>query len=219
MKLNEIGFYISPFSILLPIAALISVRKSLNTRRFQITSIFFIICLISEIFQIAFASIYKNNLIVLNIFAGIEFIFWCYFFFELLNFIFLRVLIIVLFIPVCLIWLHHVLYDTLWNLNSLFATCEASVVLLLSAFYLLILSKNSFKPLQEVPEFWFASAVLIYFTNSIITLGASWFIRETKQSELISAFNDNFFMFYFIFNILANIIYSKGFLCLSTKKI
>ena len=92
MKLNEIGFYISPFSILLPIAALISVRKSLNTRRFQITSIFFIICLISEIFQIAFASIYKNNLIVLNIFAGIEFIFWCYFFFELLNFIFLRVL-------------------------------------------------------------------------------------------------------------------------------
>lgn len=219
MSFADIGGFLSSYSIALPLTALIYSYKGVNTRRYKALAFFFGISLLSEILSLYFGAVFKNNLIILNFFALAEYIFWCYFFYQLLNYLFLQALIVVLSIPLIYFWFHHAFYETLWELNSFFAICEASVILILSAFYLLILSKNSSRPIQEVPEFWFAAGALIYFTNSIIALGVSWYVKEAQPSDLTKTFNANFFNFYYIFNILANIIYSKGFLCLPTKKI
>jgi hypothetical protein len=210
---------LSALSSALPFFAAAYVRVQLSTRRLKITAAFFVLCLVSELISLLVGTLTGNNMIVANTFIFLELIFWCFFFHDLLkNKIPGWVFIIIIFLMAA-IWINHAVSFSLHSQNALFSILEASILIFFSAFYLLILSKSSITPIQKVPEFWFVAGALIYFTCSFIALGVSRYLLSINESLMLDSFSRSYMFFYAIINILANIIYSKAFLCISTKKI
>jgi hypothetical protein len=209
----------SSLSVLIPLSALIARRHYVTTRRLRIIAALFIAGFIAEITAFTFARMIGNNIAVINFYVLFELIFWCLFFSEVLEDRIHKGLIYVILLSMIFIWARHIMLHGFFEMNSLFSMLEASIVILLSSYYLLVLSRTSVTPIQYVPEFWFAAAALIYFTNSMVALGITRYIFNIKSSDLITSFYRSFMYFYSIINILANLMYSRGFMCISKIKI
>lgn len=208
----------SSFSVLLPVSAAYFVRKQINTRRLRFLALFFLLSALTEAASVITRSITGKNVIVGNFFIVIELSFWCYFIFDLLKRKYSIQILFIILVAMLMQWFIHIKNNTIWKYNSMFSILEASIILILSAYYLLQLSKSSIVPLHKVPEFWFVAGALIYFTSSFIALGIPRYLLLIHASEVIRNFVARFWIFYSVINIIANIMFSKGFLCISTKK-
>jgi hypothetical protein len=213
----DFSFY-SSLSSLIPVLAYIYVKGKITTGRQKYISIFFIFCFISEVIAYVLANSIKNNVISGNIFSLFELFFWCYFLYDVLNGKIHYAFFILLLLSLVAQWINFIFQYSIWKHNAMFSILEASAIMILSAYYLFQLSKDSTIPLHKVPEFWFVSGALIYFTTSFIGLGIPRYLLLTNSSKVLQNFVFRFWSFYSIINILANIIFAKGFLCFSTKK-
>jgi hypothetical protein len=212
--------YLSALSALFPLITILIVRKYISTRKEKIIVAYFCLCPISEIVSLSLAHTINSNILSGNIFILIEFCFWCWFLFDLLkNKISLWILLFVV-AAMILQWINHIIVYQATVHNALFSMLEASIIMVASGYYLLLLSKKSTIALYKVPEFWFVTGALMYFSISLFGLGIPKYLLIIHPSKVLESFIRIFWDFYSIFNILANIIYSKGFLCFrSTKKI
>lgn len=212
---------LSSCSSVLPLLAAFYVRRNLSTRRLKITAAFFVLCFVSEMSSLIIGNIYGNNMMIGNCFIFFELTFWCYFFYELLkeklsHWVFYIVIFLML-----IVWIQHLIFHSIKELNSLFSIIEASLIMFMSAFYLMTLSRKSTTPVQKVPEFWFAAGALLYFTSSFMSLGVIRYLLLINASSMLKAFLNYYMFLYAVVNVLSNIIYSRAFLCIipSTKKI
>jgi hypothetical protein len=212
--------YLSTLSVLFPLIAILIVRKYISTRKQKIIVAYFCLCPISEIVNLSLAITIRSNILSGNIFILIEFCFWCWLLFDLLKD---KISLWILFLVIGAMifqWINHLIIYQAAKHNALFSMLQASIIMIASGYYLLLLSKKSTVVLYKVPEFWFVTGALMYFSFSLISLGIPQYLMIRHPSDALQRFVRMFWDFYSIFNILANIIYSKGFLCFrSTKKI
>ena len=89
---------------------------------------------------------------------------------------------------------------------------SAAVFVLVSSYTLLTIDRVEGSSVLEMPSFWISSATVIYFGSTIVlsTLSASLLKASVPTMQLAWSVQA-------IINILANLLYAGGFLCLRQK--
>jgi hypothetical protein len=103
-----------------------------------------------------------------------------------------------------LIWFAAKLFLESFNQFDNFTSSMAGVILVVVSSYTLYdLSKENSVSLSRDPRFWVGSAVLIYYTGNLMLFALSNIITIWAIHSIL--------------NIIANLIYSGGFLCLRRR--
>lgn len=201
--------YISAFTIIFPtIVGLIKTRNA--SPAFRIIIFYFIVCLITELIASPLSLLKWNNSLIGDIFYLIEGVMLISFFYRIYN-------EKEFFYPAVILAIALVGYGTYtslvdpgpWVYNSNFRTGESLIIQAMSAYSLLRISKEEDVQLLRHPTFWISSGFFIYFSvNMVVFLSASFL--SGPNSFLFK----NTWFIHSIINIIANIIFTFGLLCI-----
>ena len=175
---------------------------------------FFLFGLITEISAtILLYGYHTNNLWVYNIYVLVEGVFWILIFNRWLNNKY-AMLIKILAALYAVVWFYFSLIaHSIFEYNNMILIVECIILVPLSAYYLVELSRKTVKPIFQLPEFWFATGVLFYFSStSMITATAFYQFNGVPMMRITWHLHS-------LFNIITNFIFVKAFLCSPRKLI
>lgn len=199
-------------SELVVVFALIYARKKLRPEM-RILGIYFLLCLMAGLLEILLASKGINNLWIFHYFTPVQY--------ALLTFVFyfwnqkstLEKLIFYS-IPV---FVASWLLGSFWLANpadtfSYAYPISAALLVLVSSYTLLRIERLEKSSVLDIPEFWVSSGTLIYFGGTIVFSSLSVPLLHTSMETMRLAWSTQA-----VANIMANLLYAGGFLCLLRK--
>ncbi len=199
---------ISGISGLVPlIAGICAYRRSSTEMR--ILTIFLVFVLLIEI--LGFSLFYNNfdNSWLFHIFTLIEYSFLVFIFSNWqINTILKHILrLSILFFT--LVWISaKLLFENFNSMDNYTASLESILLIAISVLTLYSLTKENEKPLFIDSRFWICGAVLIYFSGNFMTFAFSNIIGSLLADKIILP------PIHSILNIIANLCYAGGFLCI-----
>ena len=121
---------------------------------------------------------------------------------------------ILVLIPVfILVWtLGCVLFSNLANTQSYMDPISGLILILVSSYTLLRIERLEGGSVLDVPAFWVSSATIIYFGGTIVLSSLSTALLRTSLETMRLAWSMQS-----VATIIANVMYSGGFLCLRPK--
>ncbi len=198
---------ISSVSILLPVVSGFYSTTYPQRLKYRALVFFFLYALITELVANILASQQTNNLWIYNIYSLAECIFWIVIIDGWLNHKY-KIFLTILGIVYSLIWIYlFVIANSIFAYNNIAMITACIILIPLSCFFLLSLSRNTNAELMDIPEFWFAAALLFYFSSTaVITASASYIFNGVEMMRIS-------WKLHAIFNIITNFIFAKAFLC------
>ena len=204
---------ISTFSELVPLSAGIYVRKYM-TFEMKVFFLYIVISQVSDIMLAFFGIRNINNLWLTHIFVIVEYGFLMWLFASWQKSGLLKGLLLGSIPALVLIGILAVIFfvdvrrsnTVTWPVSSLMMTA-------VSAYTLIRLQAESSGSVFREPRFWISSAALLYFSSSlaVISLGNVIASLPREQAHRLIAIHS-------MLNLLANIGYAGGFLCLVPPK-
>jgi hypothetical protein len=205
---------LSAISILIPlVTGIVNFKKF--SRTLKAFFLFFIFSFFIEIITGYLNKHGKNNLWLINIYLVIEFSVFSYFtalFSKAAWLINLNYALVALFL---LLWIFStVFFYGLLRLNNLCFTLASLILFIMSAFTLFRISTETDANLFVDPIFWIVSSIFIYFSANLFIFCLSDLILDEKSLIMHKAW-----IIHSFWNIVANILFSIGFLCRYRKEI
>ncbi len=203
---------LSSVSQLLLVAMVVYSRKRL-TAEMKILSLYFILSVVYLLSQMYLAFNHINNLWMRPVFSPIEFGLLMYIF-SLWNrnspFRKTMIYSIPTFIAtwgVGLLWI-----GSASEIFSYMGPLSAAALVLASSYTLFRIDRSEGLPVLNMPSFWISSATVIYFGSTFVfySLDASLHKASVPTMQLAYSVQS-------VLNILANLVYAGGFLCLRQK--
>jgi len=205
---NKLAF-VSALSILFPVAASFIRYKSLG-RDYYLLFIFFFISFVAEVIGATLNIESKNNIWLINIFTLLECFFWCLVIYQWLASKKIRLFIIFFLAAFFIAWGYTTFFHLdVYQFNNYIRTAESIVFVFLACFLLLAVSVDMEHMLFRNPKFWFGSGLLLYFSVNVIVFSTVNFILD-NESHLM----DNSWVIHSVSNIISNLLFATGFLCL-----
>lgn len=195
------------------VAVVIYCRKRLGRDMF-VLGIYFMISLVISSIQATTALIGLNNLWTGQIFIPIQYALIMYVFYLWSRGSFVGT-IIRYSIPVFVAaWsLGVILLGSLASVYTYSDPISAAIFILTATYTLLSIDRIEGEPLLAMPAFWVSSATVIYFGSTIVLSSLSSALWRSSMSTMQLAWSLQAIM-----NILANVLYAGGFLCLRRKR-
>lgn len=164
----EIGFLISDFCALIPVAAGVYFFKRLQTDR-KILLCLFIYNATVELTNAWLAFHHKNNVWSINIYMLAEYSVFVFIFNMWSKEIFARWLSLIGSVIFYALWIgYFIIHKTIAENNAPAGFAESIVLMLLSGFVLTTLSLKTNTPVFKNYRFWFAGAAFIYSSVNIL---------------------------------------------------
>ncbi|MFQ5709956.1 MAG: hypothetical protein ACE5HO_21075 [bacterium] len=200
---------ISSFSILIPVFLGIFFFRRL-AKDLKVFLLYLVFSLLVEIINFYLSLKDISNIWVFHFYTLAEYslLVWVFSFWQKRTE--LRRILRTSVIGFALIWLTAKLFiEDLSSFDSFTASLEGILLVGISAYTLYELSKDEASIIYKVPRFWIASAILIYFTGNMMILAfGNTIITEMEKAWTIQ----------WIVNILTNLCYTGGFLCLQRRR-
>jgi hypothetical protein len=204
--------YLSVFSEIVVVASVLFVRKKL-TLEMKILGVYFLLSVMLAVIQLMLAFKGMNNVWTFQYFSPIQY--------SLLMFAFYhwnretRIGKVILYsIPIFVIvwilgsfWLPNV-SDTLNYADPV----SAVMLVFASSYTLLTIDRQEGTSVLDLPAFWVSAAAIIYFGGTIVFSSLSVPLLKVSLETMRLAWSTQS-----IANILANLLYAGGFLCLRRK--
>ncbi len=203
-------FYLSCLSQLVVVIAAGLVYRRLGGEM-RMLAVYFVIALIITAIQMVLALRGMNNLWTGQVFSPIEFIMLMYVFYRWNRNSSLGKIMLISIPTYIVAWLIGIVLlgnDIYAYLNPI---GSASFVLA-SSFTLLTLDRDEISPVLGMPSFWVSSAASIYFGGTIVLYSLNTALLKASFPTLRLAWSVQA-----VINILANIVYAGGFLCLRRR--
>ena len=202
---------ISSASVLVPVLCGIFTSRQPEWIRYKALFLFFSFTLLIEITaDILARNNHSNNLWVYNIYNLVEGVFWTIilgWWMQIRNY-----LVGILCLSYAFIWFSStVVSDSIFNFNTSIIIAENAILIPFSALVLLHLSKETVLPIYLIPEFWFSTALLFYCASTSVIRATATFL---VHGENIMVFT---WQLHSLFNIIANFMFAKAFLCIPRK--
>ena len=199
---------LSTVSLLFPIAGALFVFRSLN-RALKLFFIYQIISLLTTIWMVYLASRGINNLWLIHIQTPIEFGFfiWIFSMWQEEGFV-KRFFQLTLPVFVFLWAILAFFVEKIDEFNTFSKPTEAIVLIIASGYCLYQVNKEKVESLFRQPSFWISSGALIYFTGTVILFTVTNLLLRESADELFAAWT-----VVLVMNIIANLLYARGFLC------
>ncbi len=192
--------FISALSSTLPLAAGIYGFRRFNSE-LKILVAFFALVVLVEAYCLYQAYNFGNTMWIFRFYTPVEYSFLVLVFSFWQKRAFLRKMLlysIPLFVLICLG--SESFLETSNNFNNFTASLESVLLVAISAFTLLGINQEDKGNILRDPRLWVGTAVLVYFAGNVMVFALS--------KELTFWWTHN------ILNILANLLFSGGFLCL-----
>lgn len=199
---------VSVLSQIVVLAAGLYARYSL-AREMKILILYFGVALLADVAGISLSMKGINNLWLFHFFAIFEFGFLIYIFSIWQRNLFLKKILkfsIPLFAVMGIIV--TLVLENIQQFNS-FSQPVASLALVgVAAYTLFELNKESFNSVFRQPRFWIGAGVMLYFSGTLVlfSLGNVLLDASAQWAKTI-------FILSVIMNIVANLLYTGGFLC------
>lgn len=100
-------------------------------------------------------------------------------------------------------------FDNLVNFPSITNSIESLLLIIWSTYVLITIEPVIGKPIQSIPEFWIALAILIYFTGTFFYNGGYNYLKYYNHKVAKSNFN----IINSIFNCIFYVLMSYGLIC------
>lgn len=203
---------LSSASILFPVIFGIYAFNRLDRLSYRALFFFFLFGFMTEVVANTLAhNNLSNNLWIYGIYDLVEGVFWIW----LLDLWMEHRHKFVLY-PVALIYILIWCYTSfitysLFEFNTIVAGVKSIILIPLSCFFLLQLTKNATTLLTRLPEFWFATAILFYFASTSVIKATAFFVIDGKALMAVTWYMHSFF------NIITNFIFAKAFLCIPRR--
>lgn len=204
--------FLSVFSQLVVVGAVIYSRKQLFGE-LRVLAAYFVVCLIVVTVQLFLAIYAINNLWASQVFSPIQFVMLMYVFYFW-NRQSKAGKIMLYSIPAfvagwCLgtIWL-----GGMAGIYTYMDPISAAIFVLTSSYTLLTIERVEGSSVLALPPFWISSATVIYFGSTIVLSSLNASLLKTSVSTMQLAWSMQA-----VINILANLLYAGGFLCLRQK--
>jgi hypothetical protein len=206
--------FISALSVIFPLASGISRYKILG-KEYYILLIFFFVSFLVELTATILNFQSVNNLWLGNIFSLAE----CFFWGIIIRAWFppgkIRVLILIFLFLFFSVWCYSTFIQLgLFQFNNYMRAVESVVFIFLSCFLLFNVSLDTSEIIFKNPKFWFGSGLLIYFSLNLIVFGTVNFVLSNHTQLMIKTW-----VIHSITNIIANLLFTTGFLCIKRKMI
>ena len=203
---------ISVLSQLLILAAVMYKRRSVLSEM-RALAVYFVLCSMVTIIQVLLAMKGMNNLWTAQFFCPIQFALLMYVFYAW-NRQSKAAALIGYSIPVFVVgWClsAFLLSNPAYTLTYADPISAAAFVLV-SSYTLLTLDRHDDSSVTDLPEFWVSSATIMYFGGTLVfsSLQTSILRASIQTMQLAWALQA-------VVNILANLLYAGGFLCLRRK--
>lgn len=177
---------------------------------FRLIIFYFILCLIVEYSSIIMSFYKVNNNLMADFFYLAEGLILIAFFYRIINekeFYF----------PAIFLSFSYMIYGMYTTFidpgpasyNSNFRTGESLILQAISAYSLIKISKKEDIQLTKDSTFWIASGIFIYFSVNLVIFFTATFLFEDKIYTMSKTW-----IIHSIINIIANIIFTFGLLCL-----
>ena len=204
--------YLSVLSQMMVVGAIAYVRRNLAAEM-KILAIYFVLCFLTAVLQLSLALKGVNNLWTGEIFSPVQYAMLMYVFYvwnrtsAIGTAMFYSIPIFIAAWVIGLIWFGNA--ATTFNYMD---PISAAVFVVVSAFTLLTLDRVEGSSVVDTPSFWISAATVIYFGSTIVlsSLGSSLLKASVPTMQLAWSVQA-------IINILANLLYAGGFLCLRQK--
>lgn len=204
--------YISAFSIAFPVFfSLYAYRKLALEMR--MLSWFFTCAAAIELIILVSAFLKVNNLWLINLYALAEGIVLLYVIGRWLKHPRLFSLSILILVIYAAYWIYSTwVLGSLYLFNSREKAVKAIFLILLSGHLLIRQSLTEDIIITNNPVFWILSAILIYFSVSIIVFCTATFVLDNKNMAMMYSWT-----IHSIVNIIANLLFAVGFICTYRK--
>lgn len=160
------------------------------------------------------ASNHKSNLSLLNVFSLAEGIVLLIIIRKLANFKYSKQIFLVFLITYTLYWLYTTaLVIPINKFNTIENVLKGILLIIGSGSILLQIGSRGENGLTQDWTFWFSAAILIYFSLTLVAYYSVSFVFTDNRSVMKLIWNVNF-----IAVIIANLLFSYGFLCYYRKK-
>jgi len=192
--------------------ALVYVRKKLRPEM-RTLGAYFVFCLMAGLLEILLASKGINNLWIFHYFTPVQYALLTYVFYSWNRESSMEQLIFYS-IPV---FVASWFLGSFWLANpaDTFAYAypiSAALLVLVSSYTLLRIERLERSSMLDIPEFWVSSGTLIYFGGTIVFSSLSVPLLHTSIETMRLAWSTQA-----VANIVANVLYAGGFLCLLRK--
>lgn len=201
---------VSSASVIFPVLS--GIYAFTRTKKYGALLFFFCFTLLIE--TIANALVFdnfSNNIWVYNIFSLVEGVFWILLLAHWMP-RYHTLLIRSLSLFFALVWVYTTLIlQTLKEYNSYSSITECLILIPLSCIFLVGLSRKASVPILDLPEFWFITGVLFFFSSTSV-------IQATALYKIdgVILMRTTYYLHVF-FNIISNLIFAKAFLCSHRK--
>ncbi len=204
---------VSLLSETIPLAAAIYSRRFL-TREMKILFVYLLIDQLSDLVMAFLGSRHVNNLWLTYVFILFQYVFFMWLFASWQkSILFKRILIASIPAFVILGILAMVFFEDLSQFNTLTRPISSLILIFVSAYTLFGLETTNLESVFTQTRFWIASAALLYFASSLAVVSLSnvivgWPAERARQLFEVHA----------ALNLIANIGYAGGFLCLVPRQ-
>ena len=204
--------YLSAFSQLVVVLVVVYCRKQL-TLEMKILAAYFVLGLAFDFVQVTLARNDIPNLWVSQTFTPIQFVLLMLVFYFWNKESIMRGVILALIPVFILVWTTgSAWFSTLATIQSYMDPISGLILILISSYTLLRIERLEGRSVLEVSAFWVSSATIIYFGGTVVLSSLSGALLKTSLETMRLAWSMQS-----IATILANLMFSGGFLCLRQK--
>jgi hypothetical protein len=199
-------------SQLVVVGAIVYTRGRLTIET-KALAVYFMVSFVLTMIQLFLALNGINNLWTGQIFIPIQFTLIMYVFYAWNRRSYAGMIMSYSILAFDAAWLLSVLWSR--NLADVYTYADpisAAIFILTSSYTLLRIDRIEGTPLLSMPAFWVSSATIIYFGSTIVLSSLSAALWRAPISTMQLAWSIQAVM-----NILANLLYAGGFLCLRQK--
>ncbi len=203
---------LSAGSILIPAVISIAKFKKLNFE-LRVFALFFSFATAIEIASTVMSQCRMNNLWLINVYVLIEGFVLCYLIGKWFETKKLFALSMVIFVVYFIVWCYTTfLVRSIFLFNSKEMSVKSMMMIFLSGYLLIKVSLKDDEPLFQNFKLWMASAMLIYFSVTLIVFSTADFMLDDKYEAMHYSWT-----IHSIINIIANLLFAYGFVCYYKK--
>lgn len=207
-------FFISSYTVIIPlILGALGIKKLDQGLRYFLSLLFLV--LVTETSAFALGAYNINNLIVYNVFTGVEYAFLVLMFTHWWESVTLR-RVLMGSIPVFIVtWIaaNYAFEVTPQEFNTVFLSIESVLFVILAVSTLVKEMQNGTVLLVDNPVFWVTSGVLIYFAGNLFVFTLMDLLIQKTDIPPHSVY-----LIHTVLNIVKNILFSIGFLATGGPK-
>ena len=201
-------FFISLTSEVITFSSALYMLRFLNWQM-RLLLIYFGVAVITELLLAYMGSQGMNNLWLARVFSIVEFCLLTIVFSSWQNNKLLKRLLHISIPLMVVLGIFSTLYlENIRHFNSFSKPITSLILIMVSAYTLVELNKEKIDFLFREPRFWFSSGVLFSFSASLLLHALSNSLLHLPMSVVRLIFESNV-----VLSIIANIIYTGGFLC------